>query len=130
MGRIVNRACLVDMPRLNGLSWRKGEGGRREILELELPVLSLALSVAKISSFGLPTVDGRLCKLALGGIFEGPRRNATSIRRGWMNEFDLCWLVEVDQYGYKKVKVGGNSDALDLMSFYNSLFVIVGVNDI
>lgn len=66
MGRIINRACSVDMPRLNGLSWRKGEGG--EILDIgaRIAILSLAVSVAKISSFGLPTVDGRLCKLASG----------------------------------------------------------------
>lgn len=80
------------MPRLNGLSWRKGGGG--EILELELPVLSLAVSVAKISSFGLLTVDGRLCKLASGAYLRVRGEMLRSIRRGWMNEFDVCWLVE------------------------------------
>lgn len=44
-----------------------------------------------------------------------------------MNEFAVCWLVGLERDGYKKmVKVGGDSDAIDLMSFDNSsLFVIL-----
>lgn len=71
-----------------------GERGRGEDIGTRVAILSLAASVAKISSFELPTVDGRLCRLASGAYLRVRGETQRRLEQCWMNDFGVFWLVE------------------------------------